>query len=214
MRLLVGLGNPGSGHANNRHNLGFMTVDRIAEYYRLGAWRTKFQGAVTDGRVGNDKVSVLKPMTFMNESGRAVREALTFFKLNPEDVFVFFDEIELAPGKVRVKQGGGHAGHNGIRSLAAHIGQDFWRVRMGVGHPGDKNRVSGYVLQDFAKADQQWVEAFVDAAADSTPLLVDGETNRFMTDVSQKMQTVDTPPSPRDIGRGATSDVKPDSEEG
>lgn len=206
MRLLVGLGNPGSGHANNRHNLGFMIVDRIVEHYRLGAWRTKFQGSLSDGRVGGDKVSVLKPMTFMNESGRAVREAITFFKLNPEDVFVFFDEIELAPGKIRVKQGGGHAGHNGIRSLAAHIGENFWRVRMGVGHPGDKNRVSGYVLQDFAKADKGWVDAFVDSAAHSTPLLVDGETNRFMTDVSQAMQAVTTPPSPRDI--------KPNTEEG
>lgn len=214
MRLLVGLGNPGSGHANNRHNLGFMTVDRIVEQYRLGAWRTKFQGSLSDGRIGGDKVSVLKPMTFMNESGRAVREAITFFKLNPEDVFVFFDEIELAPGKIRVKQGGGHAGHNGIRSLAAHIGEDFWRVRMGVGHPGDKNRVSGYVLQDFAKSDQQWVEAFVDATADSTPLLVDGETNRFMTDVSQAMQAVTTPPSPRDARRDAAGNAKPNTEEG
>lgn len=210
MRLLVGLGNPGSGHANNRHNLGFMAIDQIVEDYRLGTWRTKFQGHVTDGRIGSDKVSLLKPMTFMNESGRAVREALTFFKLNPEDVFVFFDEIELAPGKIRVKQGGGHAGHNGIRSIAAHIGEDFWRVRMGVGHPGQKNRVSGYVLQDFSKSDQQWVEAFVDATARATHLLVDGETNRFMTDVSQAMHTVDTPQSPRDVKR----DVTPDSEEG
>lgn len=208
MRLLVGLGNPGSGYANNRHNLGFMTVDRIVERHGLGTWRTKFQGEISDGRMGGDKVSVLKPMTFMNESGRAVREAITFFKLNPEDVFVFFDEIELAPGKVRVKQGGGHAGHNGIRSLAAHIGEDFWRVRMGVGHPGQKDRVSGYVLQDFAKADQQWVETFVDAAADATPLLIEDEANRFMTDVAHAMQSVTTPPSPRDARRGATGDTR------
>lgn len=206
MRLLVGLGNPGSGYANNRHNLGFMTADRIVEQYRLGSWRTKFQGHIADGQLGGNKVAVLKPMTFMNESGRALRDAMTFYKLNLEDVFVFFDEIELAPGKIRVKQGGGHAGHNGIRSLDAHVGRDFWRVRMGVGHPGDKNRVSGYVLQDFAKADKDWVTALVDATTDSTPLLVEGETNRFMTDVSQAMQAVTTPPSPREI--------KPNSEEG
>jgi len=198
MRLLVGLGNPGSGYINNRHNLGFMTADSIVARHNLGAWRTKFQGQFAQGQLGSDKVVVLKPATFMNESGRSVSEAMSFYKLELEDVIVFYDEIELAPGKIRVKKGGGHAGHNGIRSLVAHIGEAFWRVRMGVGHPGQKDRVSGYVLQDFAKADEAWVAALVDASADATPLLVDGEDNRFMTDVAQVMRDVETPLSPRD----------------
>jgi peptidyl-tRNA hydrolase, PTH1 family len=198
MRLLVGLGNPGSGYINNRHNLGFMTADSIVARHNLGAWRTKFQGQFAQGQLGGDKVVVLKPATFMNESGRSVSEAMSFYKLELEDVIVFYDEIELAPGKIRVKKGGGHAGHNGIRSLVAHIGEAFWRVRMGVGHPGQKDRVSGYVLQDFAKADEAWVTALVDASADATPLLVDGEDNRFMTDVAQVMRDVETPLSPRD----------------
>jgi len=198
MRLLVGLGNPGSGYINNRHNLGFMTADSIVARHNLGAWRTKFQGQFAQGQLGSDKVVVLKPATFMNESGRSVSEAMSFYKLELEDVIVFYDEIELAPGKIRVKKGGGHAGHNGIRSLVAHIGEAFWRVRMGVGHPGQKDRVSGYVLQDFAKADEAWVAALVDASADATPLLVDGEDNRFMTDVAQVMRDAETPLSPRD----------------
>ncbi|NKB45224.1 MAG: aminoacyl-tRNA hydrolase [Alphaproteobacteria bacterium] len=199
MRLLVGLGNPGSGHANNRHNLGFMAADGIVQRYGLGSWRTKFQGHMAQGQLGGDNVVVLKPATFMNESGRAVSEAMSFYKLDLEDVIVFYDEIELAPGKIRVRKGGGHAGHNGIRSLVSHIGEAFWRVRMGVGHPGNKDRVSGYVLQDFAKADSTWVNTLVDATADATPLLIEGEDNRFMTDVSQAMRNIETPPSPRDV---------------
>lgn len=198
MRLLVGLGNPGSGYTNNRHNLGFMTADSIVARHNLGAWRTKFQGQLAQGQLAGDKVVVLKPSTFMNESGRSVSEAMSFYKLELDDVIVFYDEIELAPGKVRVKKGGGHAGHNGIRSLVAHSGEAFWRVRMGVGHPGQKDRVSGYVLQDFAKADETWVTALCEASADATPLLVNGEDNRFMNDVSQAMRDVNTPPSPRD----------------
>ena len=198
MRLLVGLGNPGSGYANNRHNLGFMTVDELVERYNLGAWRGKFQGQVAEGRVGNNKVAVLKPTTFMNESGRALNEAIKFYKIDLDDLVVFFDEIELAPGRIRVKKGGGHAGHNGIRSLISHISGDFWRVRMGVGHPGHKGRVSGYVLQDFAKSDQGWVRTLVNATVDSTPLLLDGDHNRFMTDVARAMNDVSTPLSLRD----------------
>ncbi len=198
MRLLVGLGNPGAKYANTRHNLGFMAVDRVVDQYRLGTWRTKFQGHTVQGEIDDTKVAVLKPMTFMNESGRAVSEAMTFYKIALEDVLVFFDEIELSPGKIRVRQGGGHAGHNGIRSLVSHIGEAFWRIRLGVGHPGDKNRVSGYVLQDFAKSDEDWVNTLVDAASDAVPLLVSGEDNRYMTQVAQTMHGVPTPPSPRD----------------
>lgn len=198
MRLLVGLGNPGSGYANNRHNLGFVTVDALVDRYSLGTWRSKFQGLMTEGKLGGDKVAVFKPMTFMNESGRAMREIVDFYKLDLDDVFVFFDEIELAPGKVRVRKGGGHAGHNGIRSLISHIGGDFWRVRMGVGHPGNKDRVSGYVLQDFAKTDAKWVDALVDATVHAAPLLIEGDHNRFMTDVAQDLSSVETPLSPRD----------------
>lgn len=201
MRLLVGLGNPGSGYANNRHNLGFMTVDALVERYGLGTWRSKFQGQLVDGRLGGEKVAVFKPTTFMNESGRALSEAVSFYKAGLDDILVFFDEIELAPGKIRVKRGGGHAGHNGIRSLISHIGGDFWRVRMGVGHPGDKNRVSGYVLQDFARSDRDWVATLVDATVESTPLLIEGDHNRFMTDVAHAMSKIDTPPSPRDANR-------------
>jgi PTH1 family peptidyl-tRNA hydrolase len=153
---------------------------------------------MTQGQLGGDNVVVLKPATYMNESGRAVSEAMTFYKLDLDDVIVFYDEIELAPGKIRVRKGGGHAGHNGIRSLVSHIGEAFWRVRMGVGHPGNKDRVSGYVLQDFGKSDSTWVTTLVDATADATPLLIEGEDNRFMTDVAQAMRDVDTPPSPRD----------------
>ncbi len=198
MRLLVGLGNPGSGYSNNRHNLGFVTVDALVDRYSLGGWRSKFQGVVTDGQINGHKITVFKPMTFMNESGRALQEAMKFYKLDLDDVMVFFDEIELAPGKVRVKKGGGHAGHNGIRSLISHIGADFWRVRMGVGHPGHKDRVSGYVLQDFAKSDRDWVNAVVDATVGATPLLLEGDHNRFMTDVAQDLSAIETPLSPRD----------------
>ena len=198
MRLLVGLGNPGSGYANNRHNLGFMTVDAIVDRQNLGVWRGKFQGSIAEGKLNGKKVIAFKPATFMNESGRALSEAIKFYKLDLDNVLVFFDEIELVPGKIRVRKGGGHAGHNGIRSLISHVGEEFWRVRMGVGHPGHKDRVSGYVLQDFAKTDRDWVSALIDATVDATSLLIEGDHNRFMTDVAQAMARVTTPPSPRD----------------
>ncbi|MFL2769590.1 MAG: aminoacyl-tRNA hydrolase [Rhodospirillaceae bacterium] len=198
MYLLVGLGNPGSGYANNRHNLGYRTIDAIAKQHGFGPWRDKFHGQITEGRLGSNKVILLKPTTFMNESGRSLGAVIKFHKLDLDDVIVFLDEIELAPGKIRVKKGGGHAGHNGIRSLISHIGLDFWRVRMGVGHPGHKDRVSGYVLQDFSKTDQSWLDTLVDATAVSAALLVEGNHNRFMTDVSQAMTGLTLPTSPRD----------------
>ncbi|MEO1026120.1 MAG: aminoacyl-tRNA hydrolase, partial [Pseudomonadota bacterium] len=156
MKLFVGLGNPGAKYAQNRHNIGFMAVDRIAEDHSFGPWRSKFQGVFSEGRLGSEKVVLLKPETFMNKSGQSVGEAMRFFKLDPADITVFHDEIDLAPGKLRVKSGGGHAGHNGLRSLHGHITEAYDRVRMGVGHPGHKDAVPHYVLKDFAKADQDW----------------------------------------------------------
>jgi PTH1 family peptidyl-tRNA hydrolase len=158
VRLFVGLGNPGGKYARNRHNVGFMALDRIAQDHGFAPWRAKFQADVAEGRLGHDKVVLLKPRTFMNLSGQAVGEAMRFYKLSPADVTVFHDEIDLAPGKLRVKQGGGHAGHNGLRSIHAHIGADYGRVRIGVGHPGHKDRVAAYVLNDFAKADEDWLD--------------------------------------------------------
>ncbi len=157
MKLFVGLGNPGPKYAGHRHNIGYMAVDRIAEDHGFGPWRGKFQGVFSEGKLGAEKVILLKPETFMNKSGQSVGEAVRFYKIAPEDVVVFHDEIDLAPGKLRVKQGGGHAGHNGLRSLHGHIGDGYGRVRMGVGHPGHKDAVPHYVLKDFGKVDQDWL---------------------------------------------------------
>jgi PTH1 family peptidyl-tRNA hydrolase len=200
MLLLVGLGNPGPSYANNRHNIGFMAVDEIVRRHSFSPWRSRFQADCAEGFLAGEKVLVLKPQTYMNESGRAVGEALRFFKLAPEQVFVLYDEIDLAPGKVRVKQGGGTGGHNGIRSLEAHIGKDFWRVRMGVGHPGHKELVHGHVLSDFAKADKVWLEKLLDAVADEIALLTTGEAPRFMSRVAEIM----TPPRPKPPKKSGT----------
>jgi len=184
MLLLVGLGNPGAKYARHRHNVGFMAVDAIGDVNGFGPARTKFQGEIRDGALGGEKALILKPQTYMNDSGRSVGEALRFYKLEPTDVIVFYDELDLAPGKVRVKMGGGHAGHNGIRSISSHIGQDFKRVRIGIGHPGDKKRVHSYVLSDFPKAELDWVERTVNAVADAVPYLVEGDDAGFMTRVA------------------------------
>ena len=157
MKLFVGLGNPGVKYAGNRHNIGFMAMDRLAADHGFAPWRKAFQGMAADGRLGDDRVVLLKPGTFMNLSGQSVGEAMRFFKLTPADVTVFHDELDLAPGKLRLKQGGGHAGHNGLRSLHEHIGEAYGRVRLGIGHPGHKDAVAAYVLHDFAKADQAWL---------------------------------------------------------
>ncbi len=179
MLLLAGLGNPGEKYARHRHNVGFMAVDAIAERHAFGAPRGKFQSEMREGRLDGDGPSIkalaLKPQTYMNESGRAVGEALRFYKLGPEDLVVFHDELDLAPGKLRVRTGGGHAGHNGLRSIAAHIGADFRRVRIGIGHPGDKSKVTGHVLGDFAKADADWLEPLLRALAAAAPRLADGD---------------------------------------
>lgn len=193
MLLLVGLGNPGQRYANNRHNIGFMAVDEVVRRHSFGPWRSKFQGQLSEGRIGHEKVLILKPETFMNESGRAVGEAIRFYKLEPEQVIVVYDEIDLVPGKIKVKKGGGAGGHNGLRSMDSHIGQDYWRVRLGVGHPGDKNLVHSHVLGDFSKADTVWRDKLLDAVAAEISLLLAGDSGSFMSRVAQVMN----PPRPK-----------------
>ncbi|GGB78177.1 aminoacyl-tRNA hydrolase [Henriciella pelagia] len=187
MHILAGQGNPGPKYAGNRHNLGFMVLDRIAADYSFGPWKKRFQGEAAEGTVrtsnGPQKVLLLKPQTFYNESGRSAGEAARFYKLTANDVTVFHDEIDLAPGRVRVKRGGGHSGNNGIRSMIAHLGADVRRIRLGVGHPGDKSMVMPYVLSDFAKAEKDWVEALLDAASRALPLLLQEGDERYQTEV-------------------------------
>jgi PTH1 family peptidyl-tRNA hydrolase len=187
MQLLVGLGNPGARHAGNRHNIGFMVVQAIARRHGFGPWRRRFQGVACEGPVGGARALLLLPETYMNESGRAVAEAAHFYKLAPGAVMVFHDEIDLVAGKVRVKVGGGVAGHNGLRSIAAHIGNDYRRVRIGVGHPGDKDLVYAHVLSDFAKSERAWVETLTDVLADNVGLLLRGEDASFQNKVHLAM---------------------------
>ena len=183
MQLFVGLGNPGARHAGNRHNIGFMAVDTIARRHGFTPWRRRFQGVASEGSLGGKKILLLLPGTFMNESGRAVAEAAGFYKIGLDGVTVFHDELDLAPGKVRIKTGGGVAGHNGLRSVSAHMGNDYKRVRIGIGHPGDKNIVHSYVLSDFAKSEHGWVEALCDAMADNAELLARSEDSSFQNKV-------------------------------
>lgn len=200
MLLLVGLGNPGPSHAENRHNIGFMAVDRIVARHGLGSYRSRFQGLIAEGRLDGTKVLALKPMTYMNESGRCVGEAARFYKLAPEDIVVIHDEIDLKPGKLRVKRGGGHAGHNGLRSIDQHIGRDYRRVRIGVGHPGDKDLVHPYLLGNFTKADRDWLARELDAVAEAAPLLVAGDDAGFTTKVAAIVHP-DRPDKPRQAKR-------------
>ncbi len=188
MRLIVGLGNPGPDYAATRHNIGFMAVEAIHARHGFTAWRSKFAAEIAEGLIGSEKVLLMKPQTFMNRSGRAVAEAVGIFKLPPEEVLVLHDEIDLAPAKVRVRAGGGAAGHNGIRSLIEAIGPDFRRVRLGIGRPADRGEVHNFVLQAFAKSDREWVESLCDAVAERTPLLLAGEDSRFMSDIAHAMQ--------------------------
>lgn len=187
MQIFAGLGNPGAQYAHNRHNIGFMAVDSIAQAHGFGPWRSKFQGQVAEGRLGDEKVLLLKPETFMNRSGQSVSEAARFYKLDAADVMVFHDELDLAPGKCKVKTGGGHAGHNGLRSLHAHLGDGYARVRLGIGHPGHKDRVPGYVLHDFAKADADWLDDLLRGIADGAPALAAGDTGRFLNAVALRV---------------------------
>lgn len=200
MQLFVGLGNPGAKYARNRHNVGYMAIDRIAEDHGFAKWRSKFQGQLSEGRLGSEKIALLKPETFMNLSGQSVGEAMRFFKLEPHDITVFHDEIDLAPGKIRVKAGGGHAGHNGLRSLHDHIGPHYDRVRIGVGHPGHKDAVPGYVLRDFAKADSDWLDDLLRGISDGAGALAQGDGGRFMNAVALRI----SPP------RLSTTKPKPD----
>jgi len=188
MQLFVGLGNPGSKYARNRHNIGFFAVNEIARRHGFAPWRRRFQGETSEGTVDHERVILLKPTTYMNESGRAVQEAANFFKLGAGEVTVFQDELELPPAKVRVKVGGGIAGHNGLRSISSHIGNDYRRVRLGIGHPGVKELVHAYVLADFAKDDGPWVMALCEAVADSAPLLATGRDSTFQNKVHLTMQ--------------------------
>lgn len=184
MKLIVGLGNTGARYARTRHNVGFMAADRIADAHGFSPWRRKFQGEIAEGRLGDAKCALLKPATMMNLSGQAVGAAARFLKIAPEDVIVLHDEIDLAPSKCRVKHGGGHAGHNGLRSIHQHIGPYYVRVRIGVGHPGDKAAVSSYVLHDFAKADEAWLDDLLRGVADGAPMLAAGDDAGFMNAVA------------------------------
>ena len=187
MKLFAGLGNPGAQYALHRHNIGFMAVDAIAALYGFGAWKTRFQGLAREGRIGDHKVTLLKPATFMNDSGRSVGEALRFFKLDPATALtVFYDELDLEPMKLRVKHGGGAAGHNGIRSIDAHVGNDYTRVRLGIGHPGHKDRVTGHVLGNFAKAEMEPLADLLGAVAAEVPWLLAGDEARFMNEVARR----------------------------
>lgn len=195
MLLLVGLGNPGPKYQKNRHNIGFMAVDEIVRRHAFGPYRARFQALCAEGVLGDEKALAIKPTTFMNESGRAVGEAMRFFKLSADDVLVIHDELDLIPGKLRVRKGGGLAGHNGLRSINAHIGPEFHRLRVGIGHPGDKSRVHGYVLSDFAKVELPLMDKIVDAIAESAPLLASGQQSQFMTRVALDL----APPKPKNI---------------
>jgi PTH1 family peptidyl-tRNA hydrolase len=214
MKLFVGLGNPGAKYAQNRHNIGYMAVDRIATDHGFSPWRGKFQGQIAEGRLGGAKVLLLKPETFMNLSGQSVAAAMQFFKIESQDVVVFHDELDLAPGKCRVKQGGGHAGHNGLRSLHQHLGDGYGRVRIGIGHPGRKELVSAYVLHDFHKADADWIDDLLRGISDGADELARGDTGRFMNAVALRMNPPRAskpakPESVADSGPGSETESAP-----
>ncbi len=203
MKLFVGLGNPGSEHARQRHNVGFMALERVAERHRLGPWKKRFHGLVCEGPIGGHRVMLLQPQTYMNDSGRSVGEAQRYVKVSEHDIYVFHDELDLAPGKLKVKTGGGNAGHNGLRSITAHIGNEYARVRIGIGHPGSKEQVLRHVLHDFAKADAAWLDPLLDAIADAAPRLAAGDDARFLTDVARATKAGEPAP------KGATAAPSP-----
>jgi PTH1 family peptidyl-tRNA hydrolase len=210
MLLIVGLGNPGRRYAGNRHNVGFMAADEIHRRHRFAAWRARFEGELSEGLLGGEKALILKPATYMNESGRAVGQAMRFFKLAPADVLVIYDELDLPPGKLRMKAGGGTAGHKGLRSIEAHIGRDFRRMRIGIGHPGARELVNSYVLHDFAKADQDWLQLLLSAIADNAPLLAKGEDSSFMNRVHLAVAASDVEEPAVEVVSGAAAIPKPE----
>ena len=183
MLLLVGLGNPGKQYEHNRHNIGFMAVDEIIYRHNFSEAKSNFQGMISEGRLGNEKVLILKPMTFMNLSGKSVSEAARFYKIPSENIFVFYDELDLAEGKIKFKTGGGNAGHNGLRSMDQYIDKNYNRIRIGIGHPGDKARVTGHVLGNFSKTDQSWLEPLIDAICRSADKLTSGDGVDFLNEI-------------------------------
>jgi PTH1 family peptidyl-tRNA hydrolase len=218
MLLIAGLGNPGPKYADNRHNVGFMAADAIHRRHSFSSWSRKFQGLLAEGSLAGEKVLLLKPQTFMNLSGQSVGETMRFYKLAPADLVVIYDEIDLAPGKVRVKTGGGAGGHNGIRSIDQHVGRDYRRVRIGVGHPGVKEMVMPHVLGDFSRADREWLEPLIEAVADNAPLLAKGEDSSFMNRVTlalrERLQPTgedDRPPPKAAKGRSHIRQARPES---
>jgi PTH1 family peptidyl-tRNA hydrolase len=221
MKLFVGLGNPGSEYEHNRHNVGFMAAGRIAAEYGFSPWKKRFQGLTAEGEIAGTRVILLKPQTYMNESGRSVGEAARFLKIPETDIVVFYDEIDLLPSKLKVKTGGGNAGHNGLRSISAHLGNDYVRVRIGVGHPGSKDLVAQWVLRDFAKADWEWLEPLLDAIARCAGRLANNDQARFMTDVLKLTAGEDEPMSrgpkktdkePEDMRRARGAGAHPERE--
>ncbi len=202
MRLIVGLGNPGPKYERNRHNIGFLAIDAIARgHVELSPWRERFHAHVSEGRLGGEKTLLMKPTTFMNDSGRAVGDALRFYKISPEDVVVIYDEMDLPPGKFRVKASGGHGGHNGLRSISAHIGADYRRLRLGVGHPGRKELVTNWVLGDFAKADQKWLTPLLDEISRHAALLARGQDSQFANKLTLALRATD-------VGNGKPADAE------
>lgn len=209
MKLIVGLGNPGQQYENNRHNVGFLAVDRIASEYGFQPFRRRFKGLVAEGRIGTQKALILKPQTFMNESGQSVGEAARFLKIPEEDVIVLYDEIDLAPGKLKAKVGGGNAGHNGLRSISAHLGNDYARIRIGVGHPGRKDQVANYVLHDFAKAEYDWLDPLLDAIAKHAIEMVGNDLGLFTGAVGREIGATDDPPPAKQGAAGAPKPTRP-----
>lgn len=214
MKLFVGLGNPGAGYAGHRHNIGFMAVDRIAADHGFGPWKKAFKGLIADGRLGDLRVLLLKPDTFMNLSGQAVQAAMAFHKILPAAVMIFHDELDLAPGKIRVKHGGGHAGHNGLRSVHGHIGDAYGRVRLGIGHPGHKDAVADYVLHDFAKADADWLGDLLCGISNGAALLAADDDAKFLNAVALQMAPAREPAGtkPRRVEPPTPKPIKPSLE--
>ncbi|MBY6067257.1 aminoacyl-tRNA hydrolase [Leisingera aquaemixtae] len=215
MKLFVGLGNPGPKYERNRHNIGFMALDQIAGDHGFSPWKSKFQALICEGVLGGEKVLLLKPQTFMNLSGQSVGEAMRFYKLTPGDVVVLHDELDLAPGKARIKQGGGHAGHNGLRSIHSHIGADYGRVRLGIGHPGHKDAVAGYVLRDFPKADEGWLDDLMRGISDGAAELAKGDGGKFMNAVALRVapprSSNSTPKAEAKADKAAKEEPAPDT---